>query len=126
MNRMAGCLRRAPHSTRLFLALSLVAFAASAGCRQATELPYSDFKAHIAAGDIAEVRFSAARLEATPTDAARAHGAPVLWRTEPVAADTSLVPLLDANHVRYRSDDSAWPGILGAVLLVVAGAAMIG
>ena len=122
---LTGRVRYAPFTRRLLRLLPLLALLATAGCHQATELPYSEFKARIAAGEIAEVRFSSGRLDAIPTDAARAHGAPALWRTEPVAGDASLVPMLDAKKVRYRSDESTFPGLLGA-LLVVCGAGMIG
>jgi cell division protease FtsH len=123
---LTGRVRYAPRTTHLLRALPLLALLAAAGCQQATELPYSEFKAHVAAGDIAEVRFSSGRLDAEPTSAARAHGAPALWRTEPVAGDASLVPMLDAKGVRYRSDQNGWQGLLGAMLLVICGAAMIG
>jgi cell division protease FtsH len=94
-------------------------------CRESTEIPYSVFKAHIAAGEVTEVRFSPGRLEAVPTPAARAAGAPALWSTDPVASDAGLVPLLDAKHVQYRNDDSSYEGALGAVLLALCGAAII-
>jgi len=99
-------------------------FAAS-GCRQSTEVPYSEFKAHIAAGEIAEVRFNSGSLEGVPTDAARTHGAPPVWRTATITGDTSLVSLLDEHHVRYRSDESAVPGLISALALVLLGAGLI-
>jgi len=103
----------------------LLTLAASSGCRQSADLPYSEFKAHIAAGEVAEVRFRSGTLEGVPTAAARTHGAPELWRTTLVASDTSLVQLLDDHHVQYRSDDSAFSGLIGPLLLVVCGAGMV-
>src|SRR6266852_4092615 len=83
---------------------------ALAGCREANEIPYSVFKAHVTAGEVVEVRFSPGRLEAVPTVAARAAGAPEIWSTQPVASDAGLVPLLDAQHVQYRSKDDSYQG----------------
>src|SRR5262245_50672046 len=91
---------------RGFLVLLSFVLLVTTACRESTEIPYSVFKAHIAAGEVTEVRFSPGRLEAVPTPAARAAGAPVLWSTGPVASDGGLVPLLDAKRVQYRNDDS--------------------
>jgi len=54
--------------------LPLAGLLCLAGCRHSTELPYSAFKTHIAADEIAEVRFSAGKLEGVPTAGARAAG----------------------------------------------------
>ncbi len=76
--------------------VALVALVETAGCRTATDLPYSQFKNHIAAGDVAEVRFDGDRLDAISTVAARRAGAPELWTTVAIGADAGLIPLLDA------------------------------
>src|SRR4029077_14342396 len=91
--------------------------------REATDIPYSQFKAHVSAGEIAEVRFDADRLDGVPTGAARAAGAPALWTTEPVA-DGTLVALLDAHHVEYRSA-SSWTSIAGPVFFALCGVGLI-
>jgi cell division protease FtsH len=98
---------------------------AAAGCRETTELPYSDFKAHISSGDIAEVRFTGDTLEGVSTLKARAKGAPLVWTAAPVAADSNLVPLLDSQHVPYRSAQS-WSAFTGPALFTVFGAGLIG
>ncbi len=110
---------------RLWRLLPILTLLAVAGCREAGELPYSQFKAHIAAGEVAEVRFGSDRLEAVPTAAARTAGAPVVWTTEPVAADTGLVPLLESHHVAYRRAES-WVGVAVPILFTLLGAGVIG
>jgi len=110
---------------RVWRALPLLVLLAAAGCRETTDLPYSQFKAHIAAGDVSEVRFAGDRLEGVPSAAALAKGAPALWTTSPVAADASLVALLDAQQVPYRSARS-WSDLAGPVLFTLLGAALIG
>jgi cell division protease FtsH len=104
--------------------LSLLALVFVAGCRTAADIPYSEFKAHIAADEIAEVRFSVDRLEAVPTAAARHAGAPELWTTAPVTLDGGLVGLLEAHHVPYRSAEG-WSSVVVPVLLAFLGAAAI-
>jgi cell division protease FtsH len=110
---------------RLWRLSPLLALLAVAGCQEAADLPYSQFKAHIAAGEVAEVRFGGDRLEAVPTAAAQAKGAPLLWTTTPVPADTSLVPLLDSEHVPYRSAER-WTVVAGPILFALIGAGLIG
>ena len=116
---------RSPALRRLRRLSPVLALVAMIGCREAGDLPYSQFKAHIATGDVAEVRFAGDRLEAVPTPAARAAGAPLLWTTEPVASDSTLVPLLDARHVPYRSAEG-WESVAGPILFAILGAGLIG
>jgi cell division protease FtsH len=98
--------------------LPIVLFFAVAGCSRASDLPYSDFKAHVAADEVSEVRFAGDKLEGVPTAAARAAGAPALWTTVPVGADTGLMTLLDAHRVRYRSSET-WTGVIPPIAIVL-------
>jgi hypothetical protein len=62
---------------RLVSACTLVLLATGvAGCRETVMTPYSEFKAHITAGDVTEVRFGGDRLEAVSSERARAAGGP--------------------------------------------------
>jgi cell division protease FtsH len=76
----------------------------AASCRRNEDeqtLAYSQLKRRIAEGQVAEVRFSAGRIQAVPTEEARQAGAPALWIAVPVATDASLLPLLDERGVTY-------------------------
>jgi cell division protease FtsH len=110
---------------RLWRILPILALFVAAGCRDAGEIPYSQFKAHVADGKVAEVRFAGQTLEAVPTPAAREAGAPEVWRTSPVAADASLVPLLEAKQVPYRSTQS-WSGAAMPLLITLGVIGLIG
>jgi cell division protease FtsH len=105
----------------LFQAVFLASLVLLGGCRTASDIPYSEFKAHVAADEVAEVRFGVDAIEAVPTPAARRDGAPESWTTQPVAMDSGLVGLLETHHVRYRSAEG-WPSMMVPVLLALFGA----
>jgi cell division protease FtsH len=94
------------------------------GCARTDPRPiaYSEFKDHIERGEIREVLFYPNRLEAAATDQAQAAGAPPRWVALPVAADTSLIPLLDRRKVTYRgaSERDLIPGGAGFLIAVAA------
>jgi cell division protease FtsH len=112
----------------VFLPLALLAAITIAGCDRAgvdpTEIPYSALKQRIAAGEVREVRLSSSRIEALPTDAARAAGAPARWEAIPVAGDVHLVELLEKQGVVYHAEGPARVSI-GAVVAVVAVVALV-
>jgi cell division protease FtsH len=118
----AHAVRRAGVFIQFALLLSL---AVTTGCRKSTDIPYSVFKARVAAGDVAEVQFSSDGLEAVSTLAARTAGAPETWTTVPIASDAGLIPLLDAHHVTYRRAN-AWPDIAWSIAIGVLGVGLIG
>ncbi|HEX6937957.1 MAG TPA: ATP-dependent zinc metalloprotease FtsH [Longimicrobiales bacterium] len=110
------------------LALAAVMLAGAAACGPSgEEIAYSALKQRIAAGQVAEVRVSMFAVEAVPTDAARAAGAPELWTAVPVPGDETLVALLDRHRVTYGGmaaggGASPWvavPVLVGIVLVVV-------
>jgi cell division protease FtsH len=117
------------HPALLLSVLALAAFTVASGCRQQDEraITYSDFKNHIANGEVREVQFFPNRLEARPTDEARAAGAPERWVALPVAADASLIPLLESRKVSYggNSDRRILPNaaaiLLGGALIAALG-----
>ena len=102
--------------------LVLVAAAGAAGCQRSDAQPiaYSEFKDHIARGDVREVLFYPNRIEAATTEAAQTAGAPAVWVALPVSADGSLIPLLDRQKVTYRgaSDRDLFPGGAGIVVAI--------
>ncbi|MEX2016537.1 MAG: ATP-dependent metallopeptidase FtsH/Yme1/Tma family protein, partial [Candidatus Hydrogenedentales bacterium] len=116
---------RAISARRVFVYIfAVIALTAAAGCGKANDLPYSQFKSHIAAGDVAEVRFDGDQLEAISTIAARREGAPDIWTTVPIASDESLIPLLDAHHVTYRRA-SPWRGLALSIAVGVLGLGLV-
>ena len=111
------------------LAAALVATAAVAACGpRGEEIAYSALKERIEAGAVAEVRVSPYEIEAVPTEAARAAGAPERWIATPVPGDDGLIQLLERHGVAYdgvsmNQGASPWvaiPVMLG-VLLVIGG-----
>ena len=127
---MPGARRRPPARGRgtgvRTLALALVTLLGVAACGSSdVEVAYSELKARIAAGEVAEVRWSPYTMEATPTEAARAAGAPERWTTTPVN-DDGLVDLLERQGITYGGLDSrqgaspwvALPLLLGGILFI--------
>jgi cell division protease FtsH len=125
---------RTTHSSRVrrlrFLCLApiaLIGALALAGCDRApegTELPYSALKQRIAAGEVREVRLSTSRIDAVPTDAARAAGAPQRWQATPVPGDAELLRLMDSKGVIYHAEGPARVSV-GAIIAVVAMLALV-
>ncbi|HEX9106063.1 MAG TPA: ATP-dependent metallopeptidase FtsH/Yme1/Tma family protein, partial [Longimicrobiales bacterium] len=81
------------------------------------ELPYSDLKARIAAGQVKTVLLSETSIHAVPTDSLQNAGAPAVWTAVRVAGDPELVPLLDKAHVRYSGTTQGWLGQIVGWLL---------
>jgi cell division protease FtsH len=65
------------------------------------EVPYSELKNRIAAGQVEKVVISATNLEATPVDSIRRRTKQTVWTATRVD-DPALVPLLEQRHVRYE------------------------
>ncbi len=81
------------------------------------QLAYSDMKARIAAGQVQEVALAESSVRAVPTAAAQKQGAPAVWTATRVVPDPTLVPLLDARHVKYAGVTQGWfSQILGWLL----------
>jgi cell division protease FtsH len=82
-----------------------------------TSIPYSELKQRIAAGQITHVVIGPEIVRATPTDSARAAGAPELWTSLRVPDDEQFVPLLEQAGVRYEGTRGSWFGpMLGWLL----------
>jgi cell division protease FtsH len=87
--------------------------------RDSAEIPYSELKQHIQAGEVAAARIAPERIEAEPTDAARAAGAPAIWVAVPIQ-DDALPALLETNAVTYTGvkADGANPLVAIPVILL--------
>jgi len=102
-----------------------VAVLASCGTEQ-EPIAYSELKQHIDRGDVASVVVGERRIVATPTEDARATGAPAKWRASPARPDPGLIPLLERKGVRYDGEGGSGaprPAQALLVLLAVAGIA---
>ncbi|MBW3553451.1 MAG: ATP-dependent metallopeptidase FtsH/Yme1/Tma family protein, partial [Gemmatimonadetes bacterium] len=72
------------------------------------QIPYSELKERIEAGQIAEVRFQGQRITAVPDTGIA--DAPDVWTSVRVQGDEALVPLLEAQEVEYRAATESWLG----------------
>ena len=102
--------RRARFSLFYFLVAFLVLVALNVMLsRQDTEqIPYSELKERIAAGQIEELRFQGQRILAIPDTAIA--DAPDVWTSVRVAGDEALVPLLEEHEVEYEAAQESWFG----------------
>jgi len=108
----------------LALALALSAGACSSG---AEEIAYSELKQKIVAGQVESVMVSPYSIEAVPTAAARAAGAPEVWTAVPLADVDRLTELLDAHGVEYGGRRSTGPNPFAVVgVLLLGGAVLVG
>jgi cell division protease FtsH len=120
---------RSQHSRRrrwlfgLGFAGLLLTVGLTACTRDRAEIPYSELKQHIQAGEIAEARVAPHRIEAKPTAAAQEAGAPALWVTVPVQ-DDGLAALLESRGVTYTGANAESTSPLVAIPVVLAGAAL--
>jgi cell division protease FtsH len=74
-----------------------------------SEIPYSELKQRVAAGQVEEVRFRGQQITAVP-DTAEVPQAPDVWRSTRVEGDDELIPLLEAKGVRYDASPESWLG----------------
>jgi len=114
--------RPVAHRSRWW-ALAAAAFAAvlaSCGVEQ-EQIPYSELKQHVDRGDVASVVVGERRIVATPTEDARAAGAPEAWRASPARPDPGLIPLLERKGVEYDGEGgSGAPHPAQALLVLLA------
>jgi cell division protease FtsH len=93
--------------TRFSLGYFFLAFVILIGlqtvlARQGTEqIPYSEMKQRIAAGQVAEARVGDRYIEAVPVDTVGEAGDVRMWRAVRVE-DEELIPLLEAHGVEYE------------------------
>ncbi len=90
----------------LFLA-ALFALQLFVADRDVEEIPYSELKQRIAAGEVAEVRIGDQRIEAESTEAVREADGPEGWTAVRVE-DEQLVPLLEEQGIPFTGVPTAW------------------
>jgi cell division protease FtsH len=71
------------------------------------EVPYSELKARIAAGQVEKAVIGSTSIEATPVDSIRRRTGQTVWTATRVD-DPSLVPLLEQHRVRYEGVTASW------------------
>ena len=100
--------------TRFSVFYFLIAFLVLIGLnvllsQQDTEqIPYSQLKERITAGQVDEVRFQGTRITAVPDSGIA--DAPDAWTSVRVEGDEELVPLLEAQGVEYQASPESWLG----------------
>jgi cell division protease FtsH len=82
-----------------------------------TQIPYSDLKARVAAGQVKEVSIGRELIRAMPVDSLTQGGARAVWTAVRVQDDPTLIPLLEAHGVRYEGVTQGWFGSALAWLL---------
>jgi cell division protease FtsH len=93
----------------LFFLLLIVALQFFMGQRGTRQIPYSELKQRIAAGQIDSVHVGAQTINAFPTAEIRGDTLQ-RWVATRVVEDETLVPLLDAHGVRYTGVMQGWFG----------------
>jgi cell division protease FtsH len=88
------------------------------GQASTTQVPYSELKQRITAGQVAHVVAGPDRIRAEPTDSMKAAGAPDIWTTTmPAHGDDELIPLLDEHVPSYEFTSAGWFGqVIGWML----------
>jgi len=81
------------------------------------QMPYSELKDRIAAGQVERVIVGEDRIQAFVADSVRRPGMPEVWVAKRVEGDESLVPLLEAHDVEYEGTVEGWLGQALAWLL---------
>jgi cell division protease FtsH len=75
--------------------------------RNTQQIPYSDLRRHIEAGEVEAVRISDRTIEAVPTPQVRSAQKVEVWTAVRVP-DDQLTTLLDQHHVRYEGVVQGW------------------
>jgi cell division protease FtsH len=93
-----------------FLAFLILIAVQTFLARQGTEqIPYSELKQRIAAGEVASVRIGPTNIDATPTDTVAQESGTRVWRSTPVPVeDDELIQLLEEYDVEYEGALQGW------------------
>ncbi len=79
------------------------------GRSSSRQIPYSELKARIEAGQVERVTIGTQTITAIPIDSlVQADAAPELWSATRVTEDESLVPLLEERGVEYDGTTDGW------------------
>ena len=117
--------RRTRFSVIYFIAVIAFIFALNHVISQGRtkQIPYSELKSRIAAGNISRVVLGSESIRATVRDSAQKKGAPSVFTAVRVQDDPTLIPLLEKQHVAYEGVARSWIGQvigwLGPLLLLI-------
>ncbi|MGH7475144.1 MAG: ATP-dependent zinc metalloprotease FtsH [Longimicrobiales bacterium] len=81
------------------------------------EIPYSELKARIEAGQISRVLVGEDAIRAQVVDSLARGGAPEVLTATPISEDPELIPLLDRAGVVYEGTTQGWLGSMLAWLI---------
>jgi len=77
---------------------------------QPEEIPYSELKQRVAAGQVESARVGSAVVEAVPVETVREEAGIERWRAIRVVDDEALIPLLEEHEVPYEGIRDGWLG----------------
>jgi cell division protease FtsH len=80
------------------------------GQERNAQVPYSELKGRIAAGQVEEVVLGEEVVLARVADSLRRPGEPEVWRAVRVPGDEELIPLLEEKGIRYAGTTEGWMG----------------
>ncbi|HEY8483651.1 MAG TPA: ATP-dependent metallopeptidase FtsH/Yme1/Tma family protein, partial [Longimicrobiales bacterium] len=80
------------------------------GQERNAQVPYSELKGRIAAGQVEEVVLGEDVVLARVADSLRRPGEPEVWRAVRVLGDEELIPLLEEKGIRYAGTTEGWMG----------------
>jgi len=104
--------RRARFSIFYFILALLLVLGLNylAGQQGTTQIPYSDLKARIAAGEVSEVTIGPELIRARAAPGVTEGEHPIVWTSVRVPDDQTLIPLLEENGVQYEGVTQGWLG----------------
>jgi cell division protease FtsH len=102
--------RRARFSVVYFIAAFMLLIALNYMLSRANmqQVPYSEFKRRVEAGQLTQVVVGSELIRGTVVDSLTRRGSPQVITAVPVQNDESLIPLLDAKGVRYEGITRGW------------------
>jgi cell division protease FtsH len=78
------------------------------GRRGTEQIPYSELKERISAGQVQSVRLGPEVMEAVPLDSIQTADEVQVWAATRVTPDESLLPLLDERDIDYTGVTASW------------------
>jgi cell division protease FtsH len=88
--------------------LALIAVQYFVGSRGTEQIPYSELKERVRAGQVSAVRIGERAIEATPTDSVRTSSGTQVWTAVQVEGDEELIPLLEERGIAYEGTVQGW------------------
>jgi cell division protease FtsH len=88
--------------------LVLIAVQYFVGSRGTEQIPYSELKERVRAGQVSAIRIGERAIEATPTDSIRTASGTQVWTAVQVEGDEELIPLLEERGIEYEGTVQGW------------------